>query len=287
VTGHLHIAKSRALGKLIRFALIAMLAVAPACAFPQQLEIIPLKHRTVDQVLPVLHPLLDPGGTLSGMQDQLFVRTNPRNLAELKRVLESIDTVPRRLIISVRHDAVSASERRGGEVTGTIGGGRAVISNQPGGARAGNGISARVFDSRSAGDDSLVQQIQVLEGSAALIQAGQAVPVAGRTVTRVPGGTVVTDSVSFRDVTSGFEVVPRVVGDRVVLEISPRRDSQGAGGSVNIQRIYSTVSGRLGEWFELGGIAGDESRQRSGLLSGAGESRSDNRRVWIKVEEIK
>ena len=38
-------------------------------------------------VLATLPPLLAPGGSLTGAQNQLFVRTTPDNLAELKAVL--------------------------------------------------------------------------------------------------------------------------------------------------------------------------------------------------------
>ena len=50
----------------------------------QALEIIPLRHRTVEQVLPVLRPLLEPGGTLSGSRGQLILRASPANLAEIR-----------------------------------------------------------------------------------------------------------------------------------------------------------------------------------------------------------
>ena len=37
----------------------------------QEMEIIPLRHRTVAQVMPVLQDLLEPGDTLSGMNVQV------------------------------------------------------------------------------------------------------------------------------------------------------------------------------------------------------------------------
>ena len=73
-------------------------------AAAQGLEIIPLQHRTVEQVLPVLRPLLEPGGTLTGQSNQLIVRASPRNLAEIRSALEAIDRPLRRLQISVRQD---------------------------------------------------------------------------------------------------------------------------------------------------------------------------------------
>jgi type II secretory pathway component GspD/PulD (secretin) len=273
------------MGKLIRIAVVAViLAPAPAPAWSQSLEMIPLKHRTVDQVLPILRPLLEPGGTISGTQSTLIVRTSPRNLAEIKQVLANIDKAPRRLLISVRQDASIARERREAQVSGTLGTGRVVIgSGSPANER---GVTARITDTGSSSESDLVQQIQVLEGSPAWIQTGQSVPIVNRTVTPGPRGPVTSESVIYRDVASGFEVVPRVVGDRVMLDVSPRRETPGATGSVDVQRMASTVSGRLGEWIELGGMIQEESSRQSGLLYGSGALRQDNRRIRVKVEEI-
>lgn len=271
------------------------LLLLAACSAWAEMEVIALRHRTVDQVLPILRPLLESGGALSGMNDQLVIRASRANIAELRRVLNAIDVEPRRLMISVRQDSGGGSGERGTEVRATVGGARVVISNQPGASPSPErGVPARIHDSRSANETRLEHRIQALEGTPALIQIGQLVPISNRTVTQGAGGamvTVVTDSVAYREVTTGFEVVPRVAGDRVILDISPRRDTYapgaGSGGAINVQRIASTASGRLGEWFELGAASEDESRQASGLLAGTSALRQDVRRVWVKVEEIK
>lgn len=253
------------------------------------MEVIPLRHRTVDQVLPVLRPLVESGGALSGMNDQLVIRASRANIAELRQVLNAIDVAPRMLMISVRQDSGGGSGERGTEVRGTVGGGRVAISSGAGKSPE-RGVTARIHDSRSANETRMEQRIQVLEGTPALIQIGQSVPIPNRTVTQGPGGAIVTDSISYREVTAGFEVVPRVAGDRVFLDIRPRRDmygpGAGPGGVVNVQRIVSTASGRLGEWFELGAASQEESRQASGLLAGTSVLRQDVRRVWARVEAV-
>src|SRR5258706_15326332 len=89
----------------------AMLMTSLAFAQATVLEVIALRYRTAEQVIPVLKPLLDRSGTLSGMQNQLIVRTTPANLAELKQVLATLDAQPRQLMITVRQDAVLERER--------------------------------------------------------------------------------------------------------------------------------------------------------------------------------
>lgn len=47
------------------------------------LEVIPLKYRTAEQVIPIILPMLAREGGVSGLQNQLVVRTTPANLEEI------------------------------------------------------------------------------------------------------------------------------------------------------------------------------------------------------------
>src|ERR1051325_10507717 len=98
-------------GALVRLAFITLVAL-PAAA-QNSLEIIDLRHRTAEQVIPVLKPLVEPGGSLSGQGTQLFVRTSTANLPDLRRALESIDRPAKRLQVSVRFDDASSRSRSG------------------------------------------------------------------------------------------------------------------------------------------------------------------------------
>src|SRR4249920_2442377 len=103
---------------LIRLAVLLALA-APAAA-QNTLEIISLRYRTAEQVMPSLRPLLDPGATLSGQGTQLFVRTSQVNLIELRQALESIDRPQKRLQISVRFDSTLDAASRGVDASGRV-----------------------------------------------------------------------------------------------------------------------------------------------------------------------
>jgi hypothetical protein len=56
---------------------------------------------------------------------------------------------------------------------------------------------------------------------------------------------------------------------------------------VNVQRVSTTVSGRLGEWMEIGGIISGRSFEESGDVYRTTRATGDNRRVLIKVEEVR
>lgn len=281
-----------------------LFVIAASAVYAQNtvLEVIPLRYRTAQEVIPIIQPMLAREGSVSGLQGQLVVRTTPANLEEIKRILASVDTAPRRLLITVRQDADATLSERSSEVSGRIGSDRArVIVPDSSDRRGGNvvlregddRVRAHVFEGQSAESDRNTQSVQVLEGREAFVRVGQSVPVRERQVRRtVVGGQVVeqvVESTQYRDVTSGFYVLPRVSGDRVMLDISPQREtlSTQVRGGVNVQRVVTTVSGRLGEWMEIGGIAQDSSGQQSVLLGRSSSGASDSRRVLIRVEELR
>ena len=280
-------------------AALFLLCTASFSLFAQNaaVEVITLKYRTAEQVLPLLRPLLDKNGTLSGLQNQLVVRTSPANLNDLKKVLATVDAMPRQLLITVRQDAALDRERSEAQVGGRIitGAGSVVVGEAPRGAEG--GVRARIDNTRSLGDDRNTQSIQVLEGNSAYIQIGQTVPVSQPQVTRtIINGRVVdrvSNSVDYRDAQTGFHVLPRLAGDRVILEINPQRDTFAApaqnlpAGSVNTQRAATTVSGRLGEWMEIGGVSQGGGNQQSVILGSTRETSADNRRILVKVDEIR
>ncbi len=274
------------------------------------LEVIALRYRTAEQVMPVLKPLLAPSGTMSGMQNQLIVRTTPANLAELKQVLATLDAQPRQLLITVRQDAMLDRERTQADISGRISGGNAggnVAATIPPATNAGGGtvtvqrgndiVRGRVDSTRQVESDANTQSLRVLEGNNAFIRTGVSVPVRTQAPVRtIVNGRVVEsygNAVEYRDVATGFYVVPRLAGDRVTLEINPQRESLAAPsqnlprGSVNIQAASTTVSGRLGEWIEVGGIVQSVDNQQSAILGSTRESSRDNRQILLKVEEVR
>lgn len=280
-----------------RIVIVCVLALlAGAAQAQQQLEIINLKGRTADQVLPQLRPFVEPGGAISGMNNQIFIRASDANRRQIRELLAAIDRPPRRLVISLRQDADSTSIARGGEVSGSVGSdrvriesGRTVVGGAGVTVRRGDDVvRGQVYDSRNAGSERVSQQVQVVEGGRAYINVGTSVPVPLRQVVLAPGGAIVSESVVYRDLGTGFYAEPHVSGDLVTLTISPTHDTPGSygPGSANVQRLSTTVSARLGEWMQIGGSVQEESSDRDGALRHSTRRGSTGRSVMLKVEEL-
>jgi hypothetical protein len=90
-----------------------------------------------------------------------------------------------------------------------------------------------------------------------------------------------------QEASTGFAVQPRVTGTTVHLDIAPQREMLAPRGTVQSQRIATSAIGRLGEWFEIGGVVAASSRDARGLTSASRAAEGESRRVWVKVEELR
>ena len=261
-----------------------------ATAWAQALEVIQLKHRSAEEVIPILQPLLESGAAISGQEYTLFVRTSPSNLAQLRSALATIDRAPRQLYVSVRRGTGSEEQNRELSASGTLHTDNGSVSvNEPPSRRSGATVHATDNTTHTTGGS--VASVQVSEGMSAYVSTGSSVPVvtavAGVGARRGPRGGVnrgfVVGSTEYRDLNSGFMVTPRVNGQQVVLDIE-QQDEQLDSGTIQSQRLTTQVTGRLNQWIELGGISESGERSDSGVLHRQYSTHSDDQSIWIKVE---
>jgi type II secretory pathway component GspD/PulD (secretin) len=237
----------------------------------QSLQVIDLKYRTAAEVIPVLQPLLEPGGALTGQDYKLFVRASSANVAQLRKALAEIDRQPRQFLVAVRRATRQQIEREQASVSGVIG-------------SSGANVTLSTGDSTQHRESSGVASVNVIEGNAAFIASGESVPVVTSVV--IGGGKRprVGMSNSYRDLSSGFTVTPRLAGEQVVLTIEQQAEHRAADGSgIQTQRLSTQVGGKLGEWLPLGGVSESARNQSTGIASGRLATRSDETQVWVRV----
>ena len=273
-----------------------LLAAAPSAAETLVTEVIPLGYRTLEEIIPAIQPLVPPPGSVTGMNNQLVVRTTADNLQAVKDVLSKLDHAPRRLLISVRQgrwedmrlylaEATGSYQKKDVRVTAdeSVRHGRGLNVSVEGDDN--RRLKGRVFSNRSQDKEVGIQRIQTVEGREAFIQTGRSVPVADRYYGgwRGRGG-----SVRYKDVTTGFLVLPRITGDRVTLEINPQRarESLRDGGTFDIQGANTVVSARLGEWVLVGGSEEDPTASGRGTVFSTRRDSNVNNVVLLRVTEL-
>jgi len=288
---------------LARKFLVALLAslfcsasIPQARAAEPELHVIPLKHRFAEDVIPLLRPLLAPGESVSGVDSHLIVRATPRTIAQIERMLADVDTPRRNLRISVRHAGESERLQARQGVSGDAhqGNTRIVVT---GGARNTGGVNVghagpagalqlhseqRVTTKR----DTSTQDLTVLDGGRAFLRVGESIPLvqpflalAGNRVTVLPG-------IQYYDVTTGFEVEPRILGERILLTVTPRigfRSNQGTQ-NISLQELHTAVAVQPGEWVDLGGAVESSSEVSRQILSTRRNTSGEDSRFLIRVD---
>lgn len=260
---------------MLRRALVIGFLLAPALR-AQELEIIQLKHRAAEEVLPNLRAFLEPGGALTGQGYQLFVRASAANVRQLRQLLANLDRAPRQLIITVRQDRVDERAARvigaDGSVTVTT---RRVIGN----------ANVEASDTRSVGTTDTTQTIRVLEGARAYIMIGTSIPLTFRRWAVNQSGIDEAQGTVYYDAVTGLHARPQLAGDLVVIELAPEQ-SAFTGGVWERAQLSTTVRGRLGEWIAVGGADLREDSRSSGITGSASNAQSTQRGVWLKVEDV-
>lgn len=251
-----------------RRALLVALLAAAAALRAQPVEIVELRHRSAEQLLPLLRPLLEPGGALSGHGFQLFLRASAANRRQLLDALAALDTAPRQLMVSVHQD--EADERRRDQ--------RAADGSLTIGTRGVDGtLDARADNSRRWSTQATTQRVRVLEGVSAYVAFGATVPMSFRQWVVTPQGLTEVRGAVLYETLTGFHALGQLAGDEVTLELAPEQPTTGAGG-IEPSRLSTTVRGQLGEWIAVGGTDA-----RSGSAHSAG---SRQRAVWLKVDAV-
>ena len=242
-----------------------------AVTWAQSLTVIDLKYRRAEELIPVLQPLLEQGGALTGQDYKLFVRTSGSNLAQLRSAVQQLDKQQKQMRVSVRRSTALDVQQEQASASGTLS------------TRNGVSGSVRAGERSLQTQDSSVSSVQVLEGNSAFIATGTTVPIV--TAVAVGGGKrpFVAGTIEQRNLQRGFMVTPRVNGDQVILEIS-QQDERVGGNGIQSQSLNTQVIGRLGSWIQLGGVSETSSSSSTGILSRSYSTGGNELSVWVKVD---
>ncbi|HLD13748.1 MAG TPA: secretin N-terminal domain-containing protein [Burkholderiales bacterium] len=275
----------------------ALLFALQAVAAPDDIHVITLKHRTAQELVPVIRPLLGPTDAVSAIDYRLLIRTSPKRLADVERIVQQLDVAQRNLTLTVRQGSQAENRGTSQGLSGEVDVGQrgritlprsanddrgAVIEHQSGDAR----LRYQTRTERGSASDNRTQTLRVQDGKPAYIRLGQSVPHVKRIIALSGQQLAVVQGVEYQNVVTGFEVLPRVQGERVQLEITPRLSSlvDPASGLANFQELRTTVNVRLGEWIDLGGISGAGENVRRAIVESATAGSTEQRSVWLKVE---
>ena len=274
--------------RVVRGAVALLLAALAFAGAAGELQVIELRHRLAEDIVPIVQPLVEPGGVLTGADRLLFVNTSPANFEQIRQAVELVDRRPRQLVVTVGQGTVTYEQRTDVSGQARVGSGDVQVGvNAP--PRGDPGIAVQIDSRVQRADLRNTSSVRALEATETYIAVGQLAPL---TTTQVgPGrrGPVEYRSTEYRDVSTGFYATARLHGDSVTLEVSPRQQrlrSAAPATVVETAGVVSTMSGRLGEWLPIGAVQESGGGDTSGLLVWGRRTAESQYSAWVKVDEV-
>jgi len=257
---------------------------------------IQLSNRPAEEVIPIVKPMLGADDAITGQGFKIFLRSSSETLAQVKEMIDVLDVAAKTLQISVFQGSTRGLGALG------IGGSIQIESDDAsvgigGNKKAAGGGSITYSTSNGSGsinststrmrlEDNPIHQIRVTAGTEAYIETGEQIPYFSGANWIVP--KAVAGGIEYKDVTTGFYVLPRIHGDNVTLQVSPFKNSQSnaRGGNIETQHANTTITGRVGEWLLIGGVTEQLKRAQSGTGSYSSTQSRNNESIWIKADLV-
>lgn len=263
--------------------LIAVLTLMVTLSLQAATEVIPLKFRMAEDVLPIAESVVGDQGKINAYGNQLIINAPASVINELRDVLAQLDNEPRQLLISIDSQNSATSGASGYSVDGSARAGDVEV--QTGRGERNGRDQVRIIRHSTTSEGGGIQQVQATEGYPALIQVGQSVPI---TTSGHDGYGQIYQQTQFRDVTRGFYATATIHGDQVQVTISSHQDrmSSSRPGAIDVQETNTSVRGKLGEWISLGGIDESASSSQSGTLRRYSTQGRQDLSLRLKVDTL-
>ena len=263
----------------------ALLVPALALARPQ-LATITLQQRPAAELAPVLQPLLGPQESITGDGFTLILNVEPARLEQLRATVAALDRAPRQLRITVRQELTAEDRLNAAGITADAGDRHTRVIGSPPDAGSGalaryRGIGVYGADPQGHQRETNEQTVLALEGRPAHIAVGLVAPFDSVCEDTYGGRSTCTE---YREVSTGFEVLARLSGDGVTLDIAPQAQQLAEPGVVAFQVAQTQLRGPLGQWLELGGEVSSSGESNRSVLASTARTGRSARRIAIKVD---
>ena len=240
-----------------------------------EFKIITLQHRFASDLLPIIEPMVGADGTATGMNNQLILRASPERMREIEATVEMLDAtrVNRKITVNTNNNSQTTRDRV--EATGKVRAGKVTVGNDRS-ARPNSG-NVDIESNSSNIKQNSSQFLNVLDGERAFIRVGQIVPFTQEWVTITRRYVQIDRTTDWREISTGFAVRPRTVGNSVELEITPRIAKLNGQGFIDFEELTTVIRTSLGNWVDIGGTMqqnDDVSRKILGIQSNASQQKS-------------
>ena len=269
----------RALLALSLLAALCVCALAPRDARAEA-RVYRVQHRPAEELAPLVETLLAGRGSVAVDErtNSLVIVGEPEVLAEVVPLVGQQDRPLPSVVVHYRSQRRSDLEAQGVRIAWRVDAGSLQIGNVilP-------GDDTRVLVRPEARSDErageLAGSLRLLPGRSGRIATGSLIPF------RV--GPPWWEGTELVAVESGFEVTPRLLGDkRVQLELRPFEARPGPGGSVQQFGAETALEVEPGQTVALGGLSRESEGSGRDAFGGVGRERASEERVLLVRVEL-
>ncbi len=255
-----------------------------------QMETFNLRNRPANDLLPLVKAFLHPEGAIRAQGYKLFIKSTGSNLEQLSKIIADLDVALKQLRVSISTDTLAFEEQEKLQLhnhseamqsSDSPDVQKIIINKGPQ-----HKITTKVYSTAQRSRQPSSQHVKLLEGQWATINTGHAIPIADR---RINADGTVTQTISYRKVTSSLKLRAHVNGNKVYLTLHPKNEqlSEQGGGVIETQSIETNLTIGLDQWTEIGGTQELESSSEQGITYSTRRKQKNERRVFIKVELLK
>jgi len=253
----------------------------------KDVTVIRIKYRWARELAPIVQSMLSPDGsvTVSERVNSLVIVDNQDTIQRVRAYLAKFDKPLEQVRIRVRFYEQRSGEAGSASARGRISGDDWHVTT---GAKRKDGADISVEEGRRQRTNFSEHSVIATAGQAAYIIAGKEIPYHDRwpDLSRRYGSGV--NTVIFQVVETGFEVIPTIFQDNVLIRIVPRMaydDDKDA--VVRFYGAQTEVTVPFGRWVEIGGVADQKNEVIKEILSRARNDQTTSMSMLLMAEKLK
>lgn len=244
-----------------------------------KIETIQLNHRLAGDVLPEVQAFLPANATARAFNELIIIKAEKHEIETLRQLIHKLDTPPQRLLITVLKTYDTISDRRNAQLSGDI----SVVNQHVAGQ-----VKFEGWSTKENRNDEQFFQARGVAGRPILIAMGESIPQKEQfLLLHNDGGFAVENTTHYLDINSGFEAKATILPNhQTIVDILPVFSQQiYKNGLIQHSQLFSTVSGPVDTWLEVGQIHNQKSIEKAGTTRYHSESQKQQT-VYIKVEQL-
>lgn len=238
-----------------------------------EVRTIHLDHRTPQEVIEKLDGLLPASANVKPFDNRIVLYSDKATYEAVVNMLEDIDQPQTSIDVQVlrtqrqlqethrRQDRVEVDSQRGAEV------------------------STKRYSTRDSRERDQLYRARGIAGEPMMINTGEMIPQDDQQIYLRPDGVIaLSGTTSYINLQNGFQTVVSLLADnRLQAKIYPSFSEQTRSDVIETTEMATTITGRVGEWIELG-RAGESSAHYRGSHRHYRSDRDEAQYIYLKIE---